>query len=119
MLISTFLSHRKGCGLICQMTFLQRLPLARQVTKKGNTRARAKAKAKGSHLKESLGLPEKALLKAKGNFMSEYQKGRECLKEARARGHFLKSDHTLSCMEPPLQAHQTTRTLKALLPPTH
>ncbi len=101
------------------MTFLQRLPLARQITKKGNTRARIKAKAKGSHLNENLGLPEKALLKAKGNLMSEYQKVKECLKEARARVHFLKSNHTRSCMDPLLQAHQTTRTLKALLLPTH
>ncbi len=98
---------------------LQHPPLVRQATKKGNPKAKARAKAKGSHLKGNLGILGKALLKAKGNLMSEYQKERECLKEAKAHGHFLKSDHTLSCMEPHLQAHQTTRTLKALLPPTH
>ena len=98
---------------------LRHPPLARRATKKENLKAKARAKAKGSHLKGNLGILEKAHPKAKGNLMSEYQKGRECLKEARARVHFLKSDHTRSCMEPFLQAHQTTRTLKALLLPTH
>ena len=98
---------------------LQHPPLARQATKKENSKAKARAKAKGSHSKGNLGILGKALPKAKENLMSGYQKGRECLKEARARVHFLKSDHTRSCMDPLLQAHQTTRTLKALLLPTH
>jgi hypothetical protein len=45
--------------------------------KKENPKAKARAKAKGSHLKGNLGILEKARPKAKGNLMSGFQKERE------------------------------------------
>jgi hypothetical protein len=45
--------------------------------KKENLKAKARAKAKGSHLKGKLGILEKAHPKAKGNLMSGFQQERE------------------------------------------
>jgi hypothetical protein len=80
-----------------------------------NPKAKAKARTGIRHSKVSLGHPEKDALKARANTTQGAPKEKELLKDLKAPNHFLRNDRILSCMELPLQAHLTTRTLKALL----